>query len=265
MNKFYLVTTTIVIVAVSALIFWFKPESSTTTQTLESTQKREDNVSINKKIINPKNTTNKKEIATQNSIKGFAMPNTNWPTREINGISYVFGEGNPEEVALDPSEYTGDGKWQDYVTPESEAYLKEFLEDESLKDFVDKCGDKLELTNNNTMPGFNITHSEDLDINKLLLINADTGRKQFDESKVFGISQLFSSVSSTLDGDSALNSCMNSREIESFSKLQDALGKVTKSYINQPTDGFYDQYDPNSPGYDIIQETRERLGIPNKQ
>ena len=44
------------------------------------------------------------------------MPNTNWQDREllINGkkIKYTLELVIPPEVALNPSDYTGDGKWK---------------------------------------------------------------------------------------------------------------------------------------------------------
>ena len=268
MNKLYLFGATVLIVAFTILIYWFKPESNTNQQSLDIVQMQERTTSNNIQNTNNENLSNEdlnidNKVSENDQEKGFVTPNTNWPNREINGVTYVFGEGNPKEVSLAPSEYTGDGKWRNYITPESEAYLKSFLENKSLKDFVDKCGGKLNLTNNNTMAGFNITESEDLDINKLLVIDPNTGRKQFDEDKIYGISQLLYSVTSELDGNSAITSCMNGREIEEFEQLYADYNKMTESYINQPTDAFYDQNNPDSLGYDIIQYARKMMGISN--
>ena len=277
MNKVYFVITELLLLFLVGFIIWLKPNSnnadnnnnnmSDVVNPIDNIYKinNEQNLSnensndINKPASN-NNKVSENTIKTA-SIQSFAMPNSDWQSREINGINYVFGVGNPKEVALQPSEYTGEGKWQNYVTPETEIYLKEFLTNQNLKVFVDRCGDKLGLTNNDTMQGFNITHSNDLDINKLLLVNTTTGRKQFDDEKIDAISQILWQVSTQLEGESAINTCMTGREIEGFNQLQDTFNKLTQSYINQPSDGFYEQNNPESAGYDIIQKTREMMGI----
>lgn len=47
----------------------------------------------------------------------FQKPNTEWKTRTISGVTYVFGEGNPKEVALLESEIRG-CSWQEGGIPE---------------------------------------------------------------------------------------------------------------------------------------------------
>ena len=193
------------------------------------------------------------------------MPNTYWQDREllINGtkINYTFGTVIPPEVALNPSDYTGDGKWKNYVTPATEKYLKEFLSDKSLKNFIDRCDKKLGLAEDKSIPGFSIVNGNDWDINKLLLIDPKTGRKELDEEKTDAISQLLYTVSNKLSGNSAISSCMNDMEIQNFENLRKTFDKATESYINQPKDGFYDQSNPNNPGMEDIKRIRQQLGI----
>jgi hypothetical protein len=60
----------------------------------------------------------------------FVKPNTEWKTRTISGVTYVFGEGNPREVALPESEMKG-CSWQeggDYCTDNGAGYVDPLLE-----------------------------------------------------------------------------------------------------------------------------------------
>ena len=126
----------------------------------------------------------------------FHKPNTEWKTRTLSGITYVFGEGNPREVALSQSQLEdihkkcgtesdpnnegylckeGDG----YVTPEVEKYLKAGLSDPNWEKFAG-CFHPSERISYILEPNF-------LDINTFLTINTQTGRKELDVMKITGI------------------------------------------------------------------------------
>ena len=270
-NKIILSIVTIIVVAIFAFIYWLKPEDNLNAN-IQNNSNNSSVKQINQNInspnsssIQPVNQLSVAPISTANGQKEFQMPNTNWQDREllINGkkIKYTFGTGNPPEVALNPGEYTGDGKWKNYVTPATEKYLKEFLSDKSLKNFIDRCDKKLGLAEDKSIPGFSIVNGNDWDINKLLLIDPKTGRKELDEEKTDAISQLLYTVSNKLSGNSAISSCMNDMEIQNFENLRKTFDKATESYINQPKDGFYDQSNPNNPGMEDIKRIRQQLGI----
>ena len=251
-------------IAVVALILWLKPTDKPSSES--SFPKRATHQKVNNEIqghsLDNQSTRDKDTVARKT---GFVMPNVDWKTRTLKfkdkELTYIFGAGNPPEVALSKDQYTGEGKWQDYVTPQSEAYLKEFLTDGNLKTFIDSCGQKLGFSVTDSTTGFNITNSQDLDINALLTIDPETGRKKFDEAKIFAISQLLYNVSSQLNGDAKIRQCLTSAQIQDFNELHKKFDQFTESYINQPTDGFYDQNNPNDPAYDSIHKTRSQFGI----
>lgn len=266
----------LLLIAISAFIYWLKPNNSLLGQSISDSDKSQnqplpsptgvpDNLPVTIATSKGISSENNKASNAEPAQKGFVMPNADWPTRTQNfngkAITYVFGQGNPAEVALNPDQYRGDGHWQDYVTPATEAYLKAFLTDPNLKIFIDRCGHKMGLDQDHSIADFDMTKGEDLDINKLLLIDPLTGRKQLANDRVFAISQVLASASHQLDGESVSWSCLNGRELEGFNHLHDTFDKMTESYLNQSTDGFYDQHNPNSPGYDIIQRTRREMGI----
>jgi hypothetical protein len=60
----------------------------------------------------------------------FVKPNTEWKTRTLSGITYVFGEGNPKEVALSESEMKGCSYQEggDYCTDNGAGYVDPILE-----------------------------------------------------------------------------------------------------------------------------------------
>lgn len=72
----------------------------------------------------------------------FKMPNTEWKTRTISGVTYVFGEGNPKEVTPKSEDYNS---FQDFfhdnsVKKVTESQLIEFLTNPSLSAIINICG-----------------------------------------------------------------------------------------------------------------------------
>jgi hypothetical protein len=119
---------------------------------------------------------------------------TEWKTRTLSGVTYVFGQGNPPEVALSENEMkTLRGKCgsiddpdntgylckeQDgYVSPEVEKYLYAALTDPNWSQLLGECYENLsyfqKLIDINTAQQF-------LDINKWIGIDPNSGRKTFD-------------------------------------------------------------------------------------
>lgn len=147
----------------------------------------------------------------------FVKPNTEWKTRTISGIAYVFGEGNPREVALSQTQLRdiskkcgtvsdpnnegylckeGDG----YVTPEVENYLKAALSDPNWEMLLTRCEENLRYDefppyqqppslypNQSGIISFSIVaHTDFLDINKWIIID-ENGRKSFDFWRVYAL------------------------------------------------------------------------------
>ena len=110
--------------------------------------------------------------------------NTNWTqkTETINGkaVTYVFGGGNPPEVALSPAAYkaTAEVPGQSYVVPDTEFALKALLSSDALRTLMTKCA-SAQIT-----PG--LSYPLDFDINKWMLVSKQNGRKAIPELAVFG-------------------------------------------------------------------------------
>jgi hypothetical protein len=131
---------------------------------------------------------------TEEKKPEFKKPNTEWKTRTLSGITYVFGEGNPKGVALDKHQLQtirqkcgtqsdpdnigylckeSDG----YVTPEVEKYLNLALSDNNFGHFSQCFPPNILYI---TAPNF-------LDIDTLLFIDSNTGRKEIDIAKLMRI------------------------------------------------------------------------------
>jgi hypothetical protein len=151
----------------------------------------------------------------------FQKPNTEWKTRTISGVTYVFGEGNPKEVALsdeqlkvlmkkcgtesDPNnagylckDYDG------YMTPEVEMYLKDALSDPNWNRLLAECEENLRWnewshskvsaiydSHNPTVTYPIVAYTEFLDVNKWITVNTD-GRKELDQGRLNAFLSWFS-------------------------------------------------------------------------
>lgn len=170
----------------------------------------------------------------------FIKPNTQWKTRTLSGITYVFGEGNPREVALSKGELQnirkkcgnqsdpdsqgylckeGDG----YITPEVENYLKVALSDPNWEKFAG-CFHPSERISYILEPNF-------LDINTFLIINTQTGRKELDVMKITRIlDDLKNSVYPPEDWpeDAERNTCMSTYG----TRIYDTLWEAYTTYIS---------------------------------
>ena len=150
----------------------------------------------------------------------FQKPNTEWKTRTLSGITYVFGEGNPREVALnqlelenlrkkcgtelDP-ENTGylcketDG----YVNADVEKYLFAALSDPNWETLITECKQNLtyneeffpsesEIANNQNGITFSIiVNSDFLDIENWIYID-HSGRKTIDFKRLHAFQEWLS-------------------------------------------------------------------------
>ncbi|MBX9808972.1 hypothetical protein K2X92_01105 [Candidatus Gracilibacteria bacterium] len=125
----------------------------------------------------------------------FQKPNTEWKSRTLSGITYVFGEGNPKEVALSVETMQQEFRQCEitpgsmaricrdgmagYVSPEIERALKQVLESPLWGQLINLCSSEQRL-NPGAFDKFNkhILAPGALDISRFLIIDPDTGRKE---------------------------------------------------------------------------------------
>jgi hypothetical protein len=117
-------------------------------------------------------------------------PNLSWKNKSktINGVEvyYVFGEGNPKEVALTSEEIQArQSKGYGYVTPEVEFALKDLLQDSRLVKVLEKCYKEIDWYNRDPKPEWAV-FPQDLSLENMLVIDPETGRKELNR-KIFDV------------------------------------------------------------------------------
>lgn len=163
------------------------------------------------------------KIAIQNEV--FQKPNTEWKTRTLSGITYVFGEGNPKEVALDEDQMKNyilcrapyldasygniDGQCKEdrgYVTPEIEKSLLRILLDQNWIMLATKCEKNFRSVetidtqiNGRNDPDFlyfdRVFSSSLLDVNNFITIDPNTGLKILQINKLRNLSLFIANAS----------------------------------------------------------------------
>ena len=175
--------------------------------------------------------------------------NTNWKprTETINGkiLTYVFGKGNPPEVALQPQQYlaTGNGNGPyaasgtkiglDYVTPEVEAILMSVLSNPALPVVLKSCG----LNVDAPFIGADQFTSLSLDINNILTIEATSKRKVIDMNVLDGLGEAFQMISGQINGQykiwgpkNAYATCVPANQITNYVKLASDIDVLSNKY-----------------------------------
>lgn len=157
----------------------------------------------------------------------FKKPNTEWNTRTISGVTYVFGDGNPEKVSLnqeqlqefkekcnnsnDPNNSGYLCKEEDgYVTPEVEKYIKAALSDPNWENLLTNCEINLRHYTNQTQEYYNyypnkdgfinfniVAHTDFLDINKWITID-NTGRKSISIDRIISLNNWIASATKSV-------------------------------------------------------------------
>ena len=153
-------------------------------------------------------------------VADFHMPNLEWKSRDVTladgrTIHYVFGEGNPEEVALDQegleklavqceNDHSGtlaiagicDGESGRplYVSPEIEYLLVSSLASEDWQNLFKFCKDAIQFgdglfppENTDRLRFDEVFGSGFLDISNFLSVDKDTGFKKIDRQKLWQI------------------------------------------------------------------------------
>jgi hypothetical protein len=171
------------------------------------------------------------------------QPKTEWRTRyfSINGksVKYVFGEGNPREVAL--SGKALEGHWRTnsrgYMTPEAEEAIKIFLGNPSLPYFLEKCYKQLDWYHEKPNLSEESKFPHNLDMEDMLYIDPETGRKEFDYNKIRILDAVFNYLDFKLEPDEAKRQwvqCLSPQEYKQhFLPLQLQIESVWRTYGNQ--------------------------------
>ena len=158
----------------------------------------------------------------------FVKPNTEWKTRTLSGITYVFGEGNPKEVAIDQSQVKiGDG----YVTAETEGALKALLESDEFTYILNKCYDVFDIGNIDTTKNNWEKFPPNLDMETMLIINPETKRKEINNIYLAIIEPAFSYLMSPVgDTKNPLRTCIGEDFIMAI-KIEGRMSVLNKTYL----------------------------------
>jgi len=160
----------------------------------------------------------------------FKKPNLEWKTRTINGLTYVFGEGNPKEVEpkIDMTKKYEIAELS-YVNQETEKNLLLFLSNPTLENVINKCGYlvKPDTSSNsillNNLP--NSINQTDFSIDKTLYIDQKTGQKMIDNDRLSALEYIISSIQS----NQAVNNCLSMNEQSDLSLLSTQVSNLDAS------------------------------------
>lgn len=210
--------------------------------TYQNPLENKNNQVLNQKY-NEKLTSKKSEQLKEIKVDKF-LPNPNWKDKKLvfNGkeLHYKFGEGNPDETALQPEYYLAKGENDGipYVTPETEKNLYDFLNDPDLPTVLDKC----ENYNRQNMVKLNpqlpidqipiLLTPSDFDIENIMTINPNTGRKEINEDIANRMNEFLNILSNPIAGFEFGDQCAGTAYQQSIERIKINFSKFSKSYIN---------------------------------
>lgn len=157
---------------------------------------------------------------------------TSWQERtlEINGkqISYIFGDGNPSDIALTTEEIakipdivrTLPSNYTTYMKAEAEWAMKDFLEHQGLPKLLKQCNKTLSAS----------VQPQDLSMENILYIDKETGRKEFKKELISNIGDGFTTLRSPSNPEK-WKSCLDESEIYILNELEDKFSQVINNYI----------------------------------
>lgn len=152
----------------------------------------------------------------------FHKPNTEWKTRTLSGITYVFGEGNPKEVALPESEMIACNRQDDapcndngagYVDPLLEKLVYDVLSSPDWEPLLQNCVKDFRIVDSfnqvsNKSSILNYDHLINLgsyiSVEEVFIINPKTGRKNISKEgydKLAGLHYYIRMGTSDFDGN----------------------------------------------------------------
>ncbi len=155
---------------------------------------------------------------------------TSWNTRtlEINGkpISYIFGDGNPSDVALTPEEIaklpeivrTLPSNHTTYMKAEAEWAMKDFLEYQELPKLLKQCNKIVAIS------------PQDLSMENILYVDKETGRKEFQKELISSIGDSFAALRSPSNPEK-WKDCLNESELYKLDEIEGKFSKVIENYI----------------------------------
>lgn len=226
----------LLIIAVISIIYWLVPSNDS--------PRNQSQTSESKEHISNNNSIQQKNLVKEHIKIDKFNPNTVWKDKTINfngkTLHYKFGEGNPEETALLPEDYLAKGEDDGipYVTPITEEKLYEFLSDQDLPQVLDKCENynRQEMARLNPNIPINqlpiLLQPTDFDIENILIINKDTGRKEINQSIVNQMGEFFTLLNNPLAGSEFSDKCAGVAYKESIQRIQEKFSNFTKSYTN---------------------------------
>jgi len=100
----------------------------------------------------------------------FKKPNLEWRSKSVNGLAYIFGEGNPKEVALTDEQIKdlfSRNEITTYMTKDAEHYMFNLLSSGELIRLKEICGNYVEMPRS-------------MDLEDVVIIGSN-GRKEFNE------------------------------------------------------------------------------------
>lgn len=186
-------------------------------------------------------------IGMQPPTLEFKPPNTEWQARTISGVTYVFGEGDPKEVAVRREDYQSDDDFmhQEVVSARFERNLKKLLSDPSLVKIINKCGSLLysrpedQSTIARDFP--DSIYKASFDMESMIYIDPNTRRKALNQDRYSALAILLSEIGSNSDQESPplADKCLSNSEIDELYKLRQYFDLVDLTLQNNP-DSFYD-------------------------
>lgn len=218
----------------AALIYWMSPDVEVPNNTEHLKEEKVD------KVNNVSS-----EIKSNNKLTPVKFnPNTDWKDKTLNfngkELNYKFGEGNPAETALSPDEYLAKGEKDGtpYVTPKTEKDLYNFLNDDDLPAVLDKC----ENYNRQNMIKLNpnlpvdqipiLLNPSDFDIENIMTINPETGRKEINEDIANRINEFLNILSNPMAGTEFGDKCAGIAYSQSIERIKNKFSEFNRSYIN---------------------------------
>ncbi len=179
----------------------------------------------------------------------FQKPNTDWKERDVTlndgrTLHYVFGEGNPKEVAPKREDFKDGTSSEEYfhsgiVRSKTEKTLKDFLSNPMLVTALNKCGSLIKAdpySQSDIERNFpNSLSTTDFSLESILSVDLETGRKSIDWSRFDPLNVLFQIRNYTLSGNREnllASQCLSGNEIADFDLLMDQFLAVGNSFIN---------------------------------
>ena len=248
-KKYYLVVLTIAAIlgSISYLGMSYKKEQLSQELIVVIPEVSSGNTSSTGTTLSNSGSNQSGSMSSSGNTTTFRKPNTEWKTRTLSGITYVFGEGNPKEVALDKKELeemhnkcldemhgkslyeyelcnpeTGEFK---YVTPEIEQYILSALSDPNWEKIAKECEPSFRYAERYITPEQLNAIKQDplqdslfmyydrvfspgyLDIDNFITIEPNTGFKKLDIMMLHGLSNFL--MNSMLNGQSQADGSQN--------------------------------------------------------